>query len=179
VTVLCGWGYSFQPSPPPDEVVHIQPPFVPHGLHGEVLDRWAVVACNLTWHLVAGVLLAPPSTDWDMQEWTICPRGIGEALQYTNVHGNFKIKFQTYIFEIILKDKDNFLRLLFAFTTSDVYLTFMFKFEIDSTTFREIFTYPWPYINSVVMTDDNLHILLYDLNIKYLLLIGKFSKYIF
>jgi hypothetical protein len=58
---------------------------------------------------------------------TIRPHGIREALQYTNIHGNFKIKFQIYIFEIILKDKDNFLRLMFAYTTSDVYLTLMFK----------------------------------------------------
>jgi hypothetical protein len=32
-------------------------------------------------------------------------------------------------------DKDNFLRLMFAYTTSDVYLTLMFKIEIYSTTF--------------------------------------------
>jgi hypothetical protein len=67
------------------------------------------------------------------------------------------IKFQTYILDIIVKDKDNFLRLMFAYTTSDVYLNLMFKFEIYSTNFREINTYPWPYINSVVMTDDNLY----------------------
>ncbi len=47
-------------------------------------------------------------------------------------------------------DKDNFLRLMFAYTTSDVYLTSMFKFEIYSTNFREI-TCSWPYINSVMM----------------------------
>jgi hypothetical protein len=62
---------------------------------------------------------------------TIRPRGIREALQYTNVHSNFKIKFQTYIFEIIFKD--NFLRLMFVYTTSNVYLTLRFKFEIYST----------------------------------------------
>jgi hypothetical protein len=74
--------------------------------------------------------------------------GHGEALQYTNIHSNFKIKFQTYIFEIIFKD--NFLRLMVAYITSDVYLTLRFKFEIYSTNFRKIITYPWPYINSVV-----------------------------
>ncbi len=47
-------------------------------------------------------------------------------------------------------DKDNFLRLMFACTTNDVYLTLIFKFEIYSTNFCEI-TYPWPYINSVIM----------------------------
>ncbi len=40
-----------------------------------------------------------------------------------------------YIFEIIINDKDNFLSFMFAYTTSDVYLT-MFKFEIYSTNFR-------------------------------------------
>jgi hypothetical protein len=45
---------------------------------------------------------------------------------------NFKLKFQTHIFEIVLWDKDNFLRLMFAYTTSDVYLTLMFKLEIYS-----------------------------------------------
>jgi hypothetical protein len=69
--------------------------------------------------------------------------GHGEA----NVHGNFKIKFQTYIFEIILKD--NFLGLMFAYTTSDVYLTLKFKFEIYLTNFREVI-YPWPYITNDV-----------------------------
>jgi hypothetical protein len=47
-------------------------------------------------------------------------------------------------------DKDNFLRLMFTYTTSNVYLTLMFKFEMYSKNFREI-TYPWPYINSVMM----------------------------
>jgi hypothetical protein len=67
---------------------------------------------------------------------------------YINVHGNFKIKFQTEIFEIIFMD--DFLRLLFAYTTRDVYLTLRFKFEIYSTNLRVIIAYPWPYINSVV-----------------------------
>jgi hypothetical protein len=53
-------------------------------------------------------------------------RWMGMERPYANVHGNFKIKFQTYIFEIILKD--NFLGLMFAYTTSDVYLTLRFKF---------------------------------------------------
>ncbi len=35
-------------------------------------------------------------------------------------------------------------------TTSYVYLTLRFKFEIYLTNFREIITYPWPYINNVV-----------------------------
>jgi hypothetical protein len=51
---------------------------------------------------------------------------MGVERPYANVHGNFKIKFQTYIFEIICKD--NFLRLMFAYTTSDVYLSLRFKF---------------------------------------------------
>jgi hypothetical protein len=72
--------------------------------------------------------------------------GHGEALYH--VHGNFKIKFQTYIFEIIFRD--SFLRLMFVYTTSDVFLTLRFKFEIYSTNFREIITYPWPFINSFV-----------------------------
>ncbi len=62
-----------------------------------------------------------------------------------------------YIFEIIINDKDNFLRLMFAYTTSNVHLTLMFKFENYSSNFREIITYAWPYINSVVMTNDNLY----------------------
>jgi hypothetical protein len=105
---------------------------------------------QLTWHLVAGGIAGPTfhrlgragtdhSPTWRWRGFTVY------------VQGNFKIKFQTYIFEIILKDKDNFLRLMFAYTTSYVYLTLMFKFEIYSTNFREI-AYPWPYINSVVMT---------------------------
>ncbi len=48
-------------------------------------------------------------------------------------------------------DKDNFFRCMFAYTTSDVYLSLMFNFEIYLTNFRQI-TYPWPHINSVVMT---------------------------
>jgi succinate dehydrogenase/fumarate reductase cytochrome b subunit len=55
------------------------------------------------------------------------------------------------MFEIILMDNDNFLRLMFAYTTSNVYLSLMFKFEIYLTNFRQI-TYPWPHITSVVMT---------------------------
>jgi hypothetical protein len=108
---------------------------------------------QLTWHLVAGGNVGPPSTDWGVQAQTIRPRGIGEALhvQYTFTAIS-KLNFKhNNIFEIILMDKDNFLRLMFAYTTSDVYLTLMFKFEIYSTNFREI-TYLWPYINSVVMT---------------------------
>ncbi len=53
-------------------------------------------------------------------------RGTDVERSSTNVHSNFKIKFQTYTFQIILKD--NFLRLMFAYTTSDVYLTLRFKF---------------------------------------------------
>jgi hypothetical protein len=60
-----------------------------------------------------------------------------------------------YIFEIFINDKDNFLRLMFAYTT--IYLTLMFKFENYSSNFNEIITYAWPYINSVVMTNDNLY----------------------
>jgi hypothetical protein len=91
---------------------------------------------------------------------TICPRGmtllgVGGGIDrwawrglIATFSGNFKIKFQTYIFEIIFKD--NFLGLMFVHTTSDVYLTLRFKFEIYPTNFREIITYPWPYINNVV-----------------------------
>jgi len=43
-----------------------------------------------------------------------------------NDHGNFKIEFQAYLFEIFFND--NFLRLMFVYTTSDVYLTPKFKF---------------------------------------------------
>ncbi len=45
---------------------------------------------------------------------------------------------------------------MFAYTTSDVYLTLMFSFEIHSIYFREItIWYPWPEINNynVVMTN--------------------------
>jgi hypothetical protein len=136
--------------------MHVWPLFVPCGLRGEVLDLWAVAECNLTWYLVAGSIVGSPFHQLGCASTNHPPTGHWRGLQYTNVHGNFNKKFQTYIFEIILKDKDNFLRLMFADTTSDVYLTLMFKFEIYSTNFREIITYPWPYINSVVMTDDNL-----------------------
>jgi hypothetical protein len=89
----------------------------------------------LTWHLVPGGIVSPPfhrlgractlpsaHVAWHYLALVgVLMDGHGEALQYTNVHGNFKIKFQTYIFEIIFKD--NFIRLLFAYTTSVVYLT--------------------------------------------------------
>jgi hypothetical protein len=84
---------------------------------------------DLTLHSVAGGIVGPPSTDWVMLSRYHPPTGmtlLGVERPYTNVHCNFKIKFQTYIFEIIFKD--NFLGLMLAYTTSDIYLTLRFKF---------------------------------------------------
>ncbi len=81
-----------------------------------------------------GVLLAPPSTDWGVQERTIRPRCVAwRSLTISKL--NFK---HTYSIEITFYNKDNLLRLMFAYTTSDVYLTLMFNFEIYSIYFREI-----------------------------------------
>ncbi len=41
---------------------------------------------------------------------------------YTNDHGNFQIRFQTCIFEIICIFHNYFHRLMFVYTTSNVYL---------------------------------------------------------
>ncbi len=62
-----------------------------------------------------GIWFAPSPLTGSCTHITICPH---------NIH-NFKIKIQTY-FEIIINA--NFLRLMFAYTTSNIYLTPRFKF---------------------------------------------------
>ncbi len=81
---------------------------------------WAVVVCKLAWHLVEGGIVGPPldrlgraGTDHPpMWHW----RGFTVFTAISKL--NFK---HMYIFEIIINDKDNFLRFMFAYTTSDVY----------------------------------------------------------
>jgi hypothetical protein len=63
------------------------------------------------------------------------------------IQSQFQIKFQIY-FEIIING--NFLRLMFVYTTSNVYLTPGFNFEIYISNFRGIVTYLWPKRNNVV-----------------------------
>jgi hypothetical protein len=115
-----------------------------------------VVTFKLAWHLVEGGIDSPPPFHrLGREARTIRPRGHWRG--FTVFMAISKLNFKhMYIFEIIINDKDNFLRLMFVYPTSDVYLTLMFKFEIYSTNFREIITYAWPYINSAVMIDDNL-----------------------
>ncbi len=60
---------------------------------------------------------------------------------------NFKFKFQTY-FEIIISG--NFIKLMFVYTTSDIYLTPRLNFEMHISNFREIVTFSWPKRNNVV-----------------------------
>ncbi len=89
------------------------------------------VQCFDLLHLVAAGIIAPPPLPLtgSCKHVTIHPRGmtlLGVERPCTNVHSNFKIKFQTYIFEIIFKD--NFPGLMFVYTTSDVFLTLRFKF---------------------------------------------------
>ncbi len=80
---------------------------------------------HLAWHLVAGGIVGPPF------HRLACRHGPFAHVALERL-GNFKTKFQVHIFEIILQDKDNFLRLMLAYTTSNVYLTLIFKFEIYS-----------------------------------------------
>ncbi len=94
---------------------------------------WALI-CVVMWHDSTwrgwGVFFrTPPPPNWVMHAHALFGLGgtSGEALYSINNHGNFKIKFQTYIFEIILND--NFLRLMYAYTTSDVHLTLSFEFR--------------------------------------------------
>ncbi len=94
----------------------------------------------------------------------------GEA--YTNDHGNFKINFQASIFENIFNDY--FLRLMFVYTTSNVYLTLISNFEIYILNFRKLHTVMLYYecIYKQCCADQiNLLYELYDSIIKYSLLI--------
>jgi hypothetical protein len=50
-----------------------------------------------------------------------------------------KLNFKYTVYTVLkFQDKDNLLRLMFAYTTSDVYLTLMFKLEIYAIYVREI-----------------------------------------
>jgi hypothetical protein len=43
-----------------------------------------------------------------------------------------------------LQELKNILRLMFVYTTRDIYLTLRFKFEIYLSNIHEIITYLWP-----------------------------------
>jgi hypothetical protein len=67
-----------------------------------------------------GIFQDPPyPPDWVVHVRALFSlRGTDLERPYINDHGNFKIKFQTYIFEIILND--NSLKLMYVYTTSDL-----------------------------------------------------------
>jgi hypothetical protein len=45
---------------------------------------------------------------------------------------------------------------MFVYTTSDVYLTLRFKFEIYLSNIHESVTYQWPKRKMLLITNDNL-----------------------
>jgi hypothetical protein len=130
--------------PPPDWVMHVRTPF---GLRGTWRGlEWLVwqyklnvgVGCSdCTWW--EGVTVTPPPIIWVMHARYHLPTRYSITIS--------KLKFETY-FEIIING--NFLRLMFVYTTSNIYLTPGLNFEIYILNFREIVTNSWSKRNNVV-----------------------------
>jgi hypothetical protein len=67
-----------------------------------------------------------------------CAHTLPSAHTIIKIQSQFQIKFQTYLEFII---NDNFLRLMFVYTSSDVYLTPRFYFCIYLSNFGVKFSY--------------------------------------
>ncbi len=86
-----------------------------------------------------GVTVTPPPIVWVMHARYHLPTLYSITIS--------KLKFETY-FEIIING--NFLRLMFVYTTSNIYLTPSLNFEIYILNLCEIVTNSWPKRNNVV-----------------------------
>ncbi len=143
-----GRGYlPWPPPPPPDWIVHVSAPF---GLRGMwrglkwlawqyIYSMWALLCATLWLKLVGEGNGRPPPIDWVVHARYHLPTQYSVTIS--------KLIFQTY-FEIIING--NFLRLMFVYTTSDIYLTPSLNFEIYIYQIFVNVTYSWPKRNNVV-----------------------------
>ncbi len=104
-----------------------------------------MVACN-TLTTLGGRWLGPPPTHRLGRERTL-------SSAHTIFNHNFKIKISNIFWNYF---QGYFLKLMFVYSTSVIYLTLRIKFWNLSCNFRENTIYPWPKFTFLLLTNDIL-----------------------